>query len=132
MTVAGVVGLVIMGSIAGLFTGLAYLAVRSVLPGGWGTRGLTLGLLLLPPVGLVILASSRNDFGLTSPGLIIAVFAAMILLEGLATAWSIERLGRATLPRPRPRTPGYLVIAVIVSLGFVALGASLSDVLSSA
>src|SRR5206468_12209794 len=114
--------------IAGLFSGLLYLAIRSWLPGHWVARGLGLGLLLLTPVGVFIVASSRSDFDLTSPTLILALFAVMILVEGLATAWVIERLGRGSLPPPRPRAIGYVVLGAIASIGFVALGASVSEV----
>lgn len=130
VTVAGVVGLVVFGAFAGLFTGLLYLGVRLWVPGTWLVRGLVFGLLLLPPVGIFILASSRADFGLTSPTLILAVFAAMILVEALGTAWLIEKLGRDTLPAPRRRAGAYVVLGVIASLGFVALAASVSNVVS--
>ena len=118
----------VFGAIAGFFSGALYLVVRPWLPGGWAARGLTLGLLLLPPIGIIILTSSRNDFDLASPTVILAMFAGMILVEGLATAWSIERLGRNSLSPPRPCALGYVVIGAIASLGFVALGASVSGV----
>jgi hypothetical protein len=129
ITLAGVATLVIMGCIAGLFSGLLYLAVRPWLPGAWVARGLSLGLLLLTPVGVFIVASSKSDFDLVSPTLILGLFAAMILVEGLATAWVIERLGRGSLPPPRPRALGYVVFGTIASIGFAALGASVSEVL---
>ena len=129
VTLAGVVGLVVFGSIAGLFCGLLYLAARSLLPGGWMARGLMFGLFLLVPIGTIIIASSRSDFDLVSPMLILPIFGGMILLDGLLTAWVIERLGRRSLPPPRPRPLGYVVLGAIAALGFVALGASVSDVL---
>ena len=129
VTVAGVVGLVVFGSIAGLFSGLLYLAFRLWLPGGWVARGLAFGLILLSPIGIIIVTSSKSDFDLASPTVILALFAGMILIEGLATAWWIERLGRGSLPPPRPRPLGYVVLGAIASLGFVTLGASVSDVL---
>ena len=129
VTFKGTLGLVIFGAIAGLFFGLLYLALRSWLPGGWATRGLAFGLLLLPPVGIFIVASSKTDFDLTSLALIFSLFAGMILLYGLATAWSIERLGRSSLPPPRPGAVGYVVLGALASLGFVALGNAVSDVL---
>src|SRR5437870_4391333 len=129
VTFKGTLGLVIFGAIAGLFFGLLYLALRSWLPGGWATRGLAFGLLLLPPVGIFIVASSKTDFDLTSLALIFSLFAGMILVYGLATAWSIEGLGRRFLPPPRPHAFGYVVLGAIASLGFVALGNAVSDVL---
>lgn len=126
---AGIVGLVIFGSIAGLFSGLLFLAVRRWLPGGWVARGLTFGLFLLSPIGIIIATSSKSDFDLASPTLILSLFAGMILVEGLATTWLIERLGRGSLSPPRPRPLGYVVLGAIALLGFVALGASVSDVL---
>jgi hypothetical protein len=129
VTFKGTLGLVIVGAIAGLFFGLLYLALRDWLPGGWATRGLTFGLLLLSPVGIFIVASSKTDFDLVSQTIIFSLFAGMILLYGLATAWSIERLGRSSLPPPRPRALGYVVLGALASLGFVALGNAVSDVL---
>jgi hypothetical protein len=129
VTFQGTLGLVIVGAIAGLFFGLLYLALRDWLPGGWVTRGLAFGLLLLSPVGIFIVASSKTDFDLTSQTLIFSLFAGMILFYGLATAWSIERLGRSSLPPPRPRALGYVVFGALASLGFVALGNAVSDVL---
>ena len=129
VTLAGVVGLVVFGSIAGLFCGLLYLAARSLLPGGWMARGLIFGLFLLVPIGIIIITSSRSDFDLASPRLILAIFGGMVLLDGLVTALVMERLGRRSLPAPRPRPLGYVVLGAIASLGLVALGASVSDVL---
>jgi len=129
VTVAGVVGLVVFGSIAGLFCGLVYLTARSRLPGGWLVRGLVFGLFLLVPIGIIIIASSRSDFALTSPTLILAIFGGMILIDGLATAWVIERLGRDYLPPPRPSPTGYAILGVVTAIGFVALGTSVADVL---
>lgn len=131
VTPAGIAGLVILGSIAGFFCGLLYLAVRLWLPGGWVARGLEFGLFLQSLFGIFITSSSGSDFDLVSPVLILTLFAAMFLVEGLATAWLIERLGRGSLPAPRPRTLGYLILGAIASFGFVALGASVFDVLSS-
>ena len=129
VTANGIVELVVFGGIAGFFVGLLYLGIRSWLPGAWVARGLAFGLLLLPPIGIFIEASSKSDFDLASPTLILAVFAGMIVLEGLTTAWLIERLGRGSLPSPRPRALGYVILGTIASLGFVALGASVSEVL---
>jgi hypothetical protein len=129
VTVNGTVELAVVGSIVGLFCGLLYLAIRSWLPGAWAARGLVLGLLLLTPIGIFIVASSKADFDLASPTLILAVFAGMILLEGLTSAWLIERLGRGFLPPPRPRALGYAVLGAIGSLGFVVLSASVNEAL---
>jgi hypothetical protein len=129
VTFAGVTGLLVFGAIAGLFCGLAYLAVRSWLPGGWVARALTYGLFLIAPIGVIIIASSKDDFDLASLALIFSLFAGMILLEGVATVWLIERLGRGSLPSPAPNTGGYVVLGAIASLGFVALGASVNSVL---
>ena len=128
VTAAGVVGLVIFGSIAGFFSGAVYLAVRPWLPGTWPVRGLVLGLLILSPVGIAIATSSRADFDLASVTLILELFGGMILLHGLATAWVIERLGRDTLPPPLPRPLGYGVLGAIASIGLVALAPSVSAV----
>lgn len=106
VTFAGTAGLVVLG-VAGLFTGLAYLVIRPWLPGGWALRGLALGVLLLSPVAVFIVASSRSDLDLTSTTAISAAFGLMMLIEGLATAWVLERLGRSFLPPPLPRALGY-------------------------
>jgi len=129
VTLAGVVGLMVFGSIAGLFCGLFYLAARSLLPGSWVARGLIFGLFLLVPIGIIIITSSRSDFDLASPTLILAIFGGMILLDGLATAWVIERLGRDSLPPPQPSPGGYVLLGAITATGFVALGAKVIDVL---
>ena len=129
ITLAGVVGLVVFGSIAGLFCGLLYLAARSLLPGGWMARGLMFGLFLLVPIGIIIITSSRPDFDLTSPTLILVIFGGMILLDGLATVWVVERLGRDSLPPPQPSLLGYVMLGAITAIGFVALVASVTGVL---
>jgi hypothetical protein len=128
VTVNGVVELVVFGSIAGLLCGLIYLAFRSRLPGRWMARGLMFGLFLLVPFGFIITTSSRSDFDLASPTLILAIFAGMILIDGVATAWAIERLGRDSLPPPRPGALGYVILGAITSIGLVALGASVAEV----
>jgi hypothetical protein len=129
VTFGGTVALVIIGGIGGFLSGILYLAVRKWLPGGWIARGLALGALIVTPVGVFIVASSRTDFDLVSPGLIVVLFGTMIVVEALATAWVVERLGRSFLAPARPRVAGYIVLATLVSVGFAALGASLSDVL---
>ena len=50
----------------------------------------------------------------------------MVVIEGFATAWAIERLGRSSLPDPHPQPIGYLVIGGIASLTFVALADAVS------
>lgn len=129
VTFAGVVGLVIFGSIAGLFTGFLYLAARPWLPKNGVVRGLTFSVFLLVPIGLITIASSRADFGLVSPSLILAMFTGMVLVDGLATVWSIERLGRGSLEPPHPRPLGYVVLAAITLIGFALLAGSVSSVL---
>ena len=101
VTFAGTAGLVVFGAVAGLITGLAYLLIRPWLPAGWALRGLALGLLLLSPVGVFIVASSKSDFDLTSTTAIFAAFAGMILLEGLATIF-VPRVLWPDKPRYMP------------------------------
>ena len=81
---------------------------------------LAFGLILLSPIGIIIVTSSKSDFDLASPTVIVALFAGMILIEGLATAWLIERLGRGSLLQPRPRPLRYVVLGAIALLGFVS------------
>ena len=92
----------------------------------WGAEGPRAGFFPFY-IGIFIVASSKADFDLAPSGFILSLFAGMILLEGLATAWAIERLGRGSLPAPHPRAVGYAVLGTTAALGFVALGASVSD-----
>ena len=90
------------------------------------------GLFLLVPIGIIIITSSRSDFDLASPTLILAIFGGSILIDGLSTAGVIERLGRDSLPPPRPSARGYVILGAATAIGFVALGAAVTDVLRSA
>jgi hypothetical protein len=129
ITVAGVVGLIVFGAIAGLVAGFFYLAIRHWLPTNIVARGLLFGLLLIPPVGIVIATSSKTDFDLASTTLVFSLFAAMIVVDGLATAWVIERLGRGSLPPSHPRPLGYLILGTIAVIGIVALFDPVREVL---
>jgi hypothetical protein len=129
VTFAGVVGLVIFGSIAGLFTGFLYMAARPWLPSNGVVRALAFSLFLLVPIGMITIASSKADFVLVSSTLILAMFAGMVVVDGLATVWAIERLGRDSLEPPHPRPLGYMVMGAITLIGSALLAGSVSSIL---
>jgi hypothetical protein len=129
VTLGGTLGLVIFGGVMGLFTGLGYLAIRRWLPGEWAVRGLLYGLLMLGPVGAFIVASSSSDFDLAAMALIVALFTAMIVGEGLAIAWSVERIGRVALRAPHPGPVGYAVLGTLGALGYMWLGTVVGEML---
>lgn len=84
ITPGGTVFLLIAGSVLGMLGGIAYLAVRRLLPGRGWVRGLVFGTLLLALVGRLLISPDNPDFLILSPaGLAVAMFAALPILYGL-------------------------------------------------
>jgi hypothetical protein len=128
ITLEGTLQLLLTGAIVGVLVGLLYLAIRAWIPGRTALRGFLFGLLLLPPIGVFILKSSESDFDLTSQALIFALFGGMVLLQGLATAWAGERIGRRALRRTEPRAVGTGILGAVGVLGYLWLGTALAEV----
>jgi len=125
----GTVFLTFLGGMAGALGGLLYLAVRRWLADAGRWRGLVFGLLLLATFGSAIIDGDNPDFDeFGSPGLNIAMFAALFIMFGLLVAPLFERIERG-LPRPSLRPSGLgslaahgfgllLLLPALTSIGF--------------
>jgi len=103
-TADGTATLLILTTLAGIFGGIVYMAIRRWLP--WSSpvaRGLFFGLLMMFGPGIVFLG--KVDLQIFEPALpIFAMFIILIVLYGICVAVVVDRLR----PLP-PRLPGPLV-----------------------
>jgi hypothetical protein len=114
ITLGGTLFLLILGGIVGIAGGIAYLAVRKLLPGPRWAEGLVFGVLMLALVGRFLVVPDNPDFLILSPaGLAVALFSALPILYGLFFVPlqrlfepRIEAIGR----------PWLLVIPVLIGL----------------
>jgi hypothetical protein len=119
ITKPGTIFLLILGAILGVGGGIAYLALRKLLPGRGWTQGLVFGLLLLALVGRLLVDPGNPDFRILSPaGLAVAMFSALPILFGLLFVPLYDRLVPAI---SSVRRPVLLLPAVLVGLAPLAL-----------
>jgi hypothetical protein len=90
--------------IFGIPLGLAFLAVRRVLPGSMRAKGLLYGLvlfvvfMLIPFLRLDPNEAAQGEFGLVPPVVALALFAPLPFSYGLAVAATVARLERSRSP----------------------------------
>jgi hypothetical protein len=114
ITLGGTLFLLILGGILGIAGGIAYLAIRKLLPGPAWVEGLVFGVLLLALVGRFLVVPDNADFLILSPaGLAVALFSALPILYGLL----FVPLHRLFEPRiAAVGRPGLLVVPVLIGL----------------
>jgi hypothetical protein len=114
ITYGGTLFLFIAGFYLGAIGGMAYLAMRSRLPGRGWRKGLLFGSILLVLSGALLVSSSNPDFRILHPaGLAVAMFLALPLLFGLV----LPLLVGLVMPRVAAfRHPVVLGIGVVVVL----------------
>jgi hypothetical protein len=84
VTTGGTLFLLIAGAVLGMAGGIAYLAIRDLLPGRGWIRGLVFGVLVLAVSGRFLVDPGNPDFLILSPaGLAVTLFAALPILYGL-------------------------------------------------
>ncbi|HEY3211381.1 MAG TPA: hypothetical protein VGL18_16630, partial [Actinomycetota bacterium] len=84
ITSGGTLFLLIAGSVLGMAGGIAYVAIRRLLPGRGWVKGLVFGALLLALAGRILISPDNPDFLILSPaGLAVAMFSALPILYGL-------------------------------------------------
>jgi hypothetical protein len=126
ITGPGTVFLLILGGVLGIAGGLAYLALRGLLPGkGWWIQGLAFGVLVLALAGRFLVEPDNPDFLILSPaGLAVAMFAALPIVFGLLFVplhrWLEPAIGRVR--RPLLLLPGVLLgLAPLIFIGGVGV-----------
>jgi len=114
VTVGGTVFLLIAGSVLGMAGGIAYVAIRRLLPGAVWVKGLAFGALLLALTGRLLVAPDNLDFVILSPAaLAVGMFAALPVLYGLLLVPLAQRLEPAIRG---VRRPALIIVPVLVGL----------------
>jgi hypothetical protein len=117
ITTSGTLVLLIAGSVLGMLGGIAYLAIRPLIPGTPWVKGLIFGMVLLALTGRLLVAPDNPDFVILSPtGLAVSMFAALPILFGLLFVPLAERLEPLVAG---VRRPGLVIL--LVTLGLVPL-----------
>jgi hypothetical protein len=125
VTLGGTLFLLIAGVILGALGGIAYLVIRSLIPGTGWRKGLAFGVVLLALTGRLLVVPDNPDFLILSPaGLAVAMFAALPLLFGLFFVPLAERL-EPFLGGVRRAGPVILPVALGVALLIPAFGLGL-------
>ena len=129
-TVGGTIELLVLGTFLGIVGGLVYLGVRRWLPGPPAWHGLAFGFLTLFTLGNAVLDPNNVDFQIFEPILLIlALFAALFLANGLIVARLADRLH----PEPayassRASRPVAGLLVVIGALGLVLMSVGIIDI----
>ena len=97
ITVGGSIGMLVPGALGGAVAGGIYLVARRWLPRRPVLRGLWFGSLTIAVFGSFLIGDG-TDFRFTTPGIQVAMYAAVFLLFGLVGAASAERLGKGACP----------------------------------
>lgn len=122
-TMEGTITIAIIGLVMGTPFGLAFIALRQLLPGVGVRKGLVYGLLLFlvfmaPP----LLFYREGEFLLAPPLVSLALFAPLGFVYGGIVAYTVKRLEREPFPasagfQGSPGTPGLLsVVSQVLSL----------------
>ena len=123
ITFGGTMNLLLLGTIAGVMGGVAYLGLRRWLPVPAAWKGLTYGIVSLLTVGQLLFDRNNADFQIFEPVLmVIALFSVLFLLNGLIVSAPLDRFHReptypASLRVSRAVTGA---IALVCVLGIVA------------
>lgn len=105
ISAGGTMALLVLGTIAGVFGGIAYVALRRWLwvPQPW--RGVAFAAVTLATVGHLLFDTHNVDFQMFQPiGVVIALFAALFLINGLLLAPLADRI------HPEPVYPAGIAI----------------------
>ncbi len=118
----GTMGLLVLGSVAGVLGGLLYLGLRRWLwvPPAW--RGLAFGLVTLVTVGQPLFDPANVDFQIFEPVVVvIALFAALFLINGLILAPLADRIHPEPVYAPGMRVPraAAAVVALVCLFGLI-------------
>jgi hypothetical protein len=125
ITLGGTLFLLIAGIILGALGGIAYLAIRNLIPGTGWLKGLAFGAVLLALTGRLLVVPDNPDFVILSPaGLAVAMFTALPLLFGLFFVPLAERLEPFLAG---VRRPGWVILPVALGVALLipALGLGL-------
>ena len=123
ITFDGTVGLLFLGTVAGIMGGAVYLGLRRWLPVPAAWKGLTWGIVSLLTVGQLLFDTHNADFQIFKPVvMVIALFSVLVLLNGLLVGALVGRFHPEPGYRPSLRVSRAVapVIAVVCVLGIVA------------
>lgn len=121
ISLGGTMSLLILGTVAGVLGGLVYLGLRRWLwvPPMW--RGLAFACVTLLTIGPLLFDPTNVDFQVFEPVLlIVALFAALFVLNGLVVARAVDRIHPEPAYPAHPWIPkaacGFIVLVCLVSL----------------
>jgi hypothetical protein len=114
ITIGGTLFLLIAGGVLGMVGGIAYVAIRRLVPGPVWVKGLAFGMLLLALTGRLLVAPDNPDFVILSPAaLAVGMFAALPVVYGLLLVPLAKRLEPAIRG---VRRPALVIVPVLVGL----------------
>ena len=123
ITFGGTMNLLLLGTIAGVMGGAAYLGVRRWLPVPAAWKGLAYGIVSLLTVGQLLFDTHNADFQIFKPVvMVIALFSVLFLLNGLIVGALVGRFHPEPAYRPSLRVSRAVtgVLALVCVLGLVA------------
>lgn len=120
ITIDGTLGLLMLGTIAGVMGGLVYLGLRRWLPVPAPWKGLAYGIVTLLTVGQLLFDTHNADFQIFEPILlVIGLFAVLFLVNGLILGPLMERIHPEPAYPPSTRVPraAAALIAIVCVIG---------------
>ena len=123
-TVAGTLGLLVLGTMVGAMGGLVYLGLRRWLPVPAAWKGVAFGVLTLASVGNVVIDDGNVDFQIFEPVLLVVVlFSALFFVNGLLLAGLMARFHPepAYAHRPWVSRAAVGVIVIVCVVGTIGL-----------
>lgn len=128
----GTLGLLALGSIAGVLGGLLYLVLRRwlLVPRAW--RGVAFGALTLLTVGQPLFDPHNVDFQIFEPILVvIGLFAGLFFINGLILARLLDRIHREPVYSPGTRVPRVVVAAIglVAALGLLVMAGTVQTMI---
>lgn len=120
-TAGGTFSLLMLGTLAGILSGLLYLGLRRWLPVPAPWNGIAWAALTLVTVGNILFDPGNADFQIFEPVLlVVALFSVLFVVNGVLLGWLMERFHPEPGYSHRPRV-SRAVGAVLV--GVTAIGA---------
>ena len=131
-TLGGTFGLLMLGTVAGIMSGLLYLGLRRWLPVPPAWNGLAYSVFTLLTVGNVLFDTHNADFQIFEPILLtIALFSVLFFVNGLLLGWLMDRFHPEPPYNPHRRVSRALagVLVIVCVIGSTGYGSTILTML---